>query len=140
MEPVGAALAELADAVAATGEDVVSEGVLDAGKQGVPGRGSRGRHEGSSVLAELPHPFEVVVRFVPPVDEEEILRQKGKNLRMLEDEVGPDHRLLAVLRRELLDPRDVRGEDGGGTFRLRPALRKALSQVNRLVAVGVEPG
>ena len=30
MEPVGAALAELADAVAATGEDVVSEGVLDA--------------------------------------------------------------------------------------------------------------
>ena len=53
----------------------VGDGVVSAWEESVPARRAGAHHERDAVFFEHPHPREVVIRFVPPIEKHELTTQ-----------------------------------------------------------------
>ncbi len=125
-------------AVAATGVGPardVGDGVLQTREEAIPRRRAGAHPEREIVLGEAPHLVEVVLGFVPPVEEDHVAAELRDPLRVFVHEVGPDHQLASMLARELSQVLDVIEQQPARPERVRHRLRLAAAEIPRLVAV-----
>ena len=108
-------------------------------KQARPRRGARHGQEVAARLPEAPHPVEVVIGLVPPVGQRDGWVEEVERLRMVGDDVGPDHGPLPEFADHARDPVHVSREDRRRPLAACPLARKPLPEIHRFVAVEVRP-
>ena len=138
--PVGdeVALSAVADRGLGPGAEVF-DGVVAPARQGTPARGAGADVEANPRFGErLGLLVEGVFGFVAPVQQHRIAGQALDEFGVVQHDVAPEHRGLAVGVDLLAEPGEVVEVDRGAALALDAVVAAALADVHRLVAADVE--
>ena len=116
----------------------VGAGLGEPGEERVPGVGARTGEELKPGRLEVGDGLELVVVAVGPVEHCQILGDVGNQLRVVPDDVAPEHHPLAVFPGQLRDLRNVVEIDPPLAALFAEFIGLAPAEVVDLIAAGVE--